>query len=170
MPKKALQAAQVSDTESVESIEALPTGDHLALRLWLRLLGCHNLMEGQLRTKLREDFDTTLPRFDLMSQLYRYPEGLRMRAVSQLLMVTGGNVTGLTDNLVKEGLVERREDPTDRRAYFIALTPEGRTQFAKMAVAHEQWVMSLLSFLDESEQQQLSGLLGKLKSRLADAR
>jgi len=105
-----------------------------------------------------------------MSQLYRYPDGLRMRAVSQLLMVTGGNVTGLTDNLVKEGLVERREDPTDRRAYFIALTPQGRTQFAKMAVAHEQWVMSLLSFLDESEQQQLSNLLGKLKGRLAEAR
>jgi DNA-binding MarR family transcriptional regulator len=170
MSKKALKSAPAPENESDESIEALPTGDHLALRLWLRLLACHNLMEGQLRTKLRDDFETTLPRFDLMSQLYRYPEGLRMRAVSQLLMVTGGNVTGLTDNLVKEGLVERREDPTDRRAYFIALTPEGRTQFAKMAVAHEQWVMSLLSFLDESEQQQLSSLLGKLKGRLAEAR
>ncbi|HJV27894.1 MAG TPA: MarR family transcriptional regulator [Aromatoleum sp.] len=170
MSKKALQVAQVSETESSESIEALPTGDHLALRLWLRLLACHNLMEGELRTRLRDDFETTLPRFDLMSQLYRYPEGLRMRAVSQLLMVTGGNVTGLTDNLVKEGLVERREDPTDRRAYFIALTPAGRAQFAKMAVAHEQWVMSLFSAMDETDQQQLCKLLGKLKSRLVEAR
>lgn len=167
MPKKALTAAQTSD---VESVEPLPAGDHMALRLWLRLLGCHNLMEGILRTRLRDIFDTTLPRFDLMSQLYRYPEGLKMRDVSRLLMVTGGNVTGLTDRLVEDGLVMRRDDPNDRRAYFISLTPKGKAMFAKMAAQHEEWVISLMSPLDESEQRQLSKLLDKLKIRLADAR
>lgn len=167
MPKKALTAARASD---VKAVEALPAGDHMALRLWLRLLGCHNQMEGTLCTRLRDSFDTTLPRFDLVSQLYRYPEGLKMRDVSRLLMVTGGNVTGLTDRLVEDGLVMRRDDPNDRRAYFISLTPKGKAMFAKMAAQHEEWVSSLLSILDESEQRQLAKLLDKLKNRLADAR
>jgi len=166
MPKRTQTAAQFSDAEPVE---ALGTADHLALRLWLRMLGCHNLMEGILRTRLRDVFEITLPRFDLMSQLDRHPEGLKMRDVSRLLMVTGGNVTGLTDRLVEEGLVVRRDDPNDRRAYFISLTPKGKALFADMAARHEEWVTSLLSPLDDAEQQQLCNLLAKLKSRLADA-
>jgi DNA-binding MarR family transcriptional regulator len=167
MPKRDQAAKQVTETESGES---LPGGDRAALRLWLRLLACHNLIESTLRTRLRDVFDTTLARFDLMSQLYRYPEGLRMREMSRLLMVTGGNVTGLTDRLVEEGLIERRDDPKDRRAYFICLTPKGREQFAAMAAQHEEWVTSLLSPMSETEQRQLFQLLGKMKSLLAAGR
>ncbi|WP_051083719.1 MarR family winged helix-turn-helix transcriptional regulator [Thiomonas sp. FB-6] len=143
--------------------------DHVALRLWLRLLACHNLLESELRTRMREVFDTSLARFDLMSQLYRYPDGLRMREVSKLLMVTGGNVTGLADRLVAEGLVERRDDPTDRRAYHLCLTRQGRTQFARMAAQHEQWVVSLLAPLGEQNLSELHELLGGLKNQLAPA-
>ena len=145
---------------------ALPA-DHAALRLWLRLLACHNLLEAELRGRMREQFGTSLARFDLMSQLYRHADGLRMREVSRLLMVTGGNVTGLADRLVAEGLVERRDDPADRRAYFLCLTPRGRAQFAAMAAQHEQWVASLLAPLGEQRLGALSELLGELKSRLA---
>ena len=144
----------------------LPTGDHVALRLWLRLLTCHNLVETQLRHNLRNGFDTTLARFDLMAQLDRHPDGLRMREVSRLLMVTGGNVTGLTDRLVDEGLIVRRDDPSDRRAYFISLTPKGKAQFAEMAAQHEQWIVSLFSSLGEAELHTLSDLLGKMKNLL----
>lgn len=147
--------------------DAAPPGSHVALRLWLRLLACHNLLEAGLRTRMREVFDTSLARFDLMSQLYRYPDGLRMREVSKLLMVTGGNVTGLADRLVAEGLVERRDDPTDRRAYHLCLTRQGRAQFAKMAAQHEQWVVSLLEPLGEPQMHELHELLGRLKSQLA---
>ncbi|MBU6439363.1 MAG: MarR family transcriptional regulator [Betaproteobacteria bacterium] len=142
------------------------TADHAALRLWLRLLACHNLLEAELRGRMRDQFGTTLARFDLMSQLYRYPDGLRMREVSRLLMVSGGNVTGLADRLVAEGLVERRDDPGDRRAYFLCLTPQGRGQFAAMAAQHEQWVAELLAPLGEQRLGALSELLGELKSRL----
>lgn len=141
---------------------------HAALRVWLRLLACHNLVEGRLRNQLRVGFGTTLPRFDLLAQLDRHPDGVKMRELSRLLMVTGGNVTGLTDRLVEEGLIERRDDPRDRRAYYVALTPKGKDAFKEMAVQHEQWVVSLFEQLDEQELQQLSTLLGKLKRQLAD--
>ncbi len=162
MPRKP-SLASPADTEPAQPAQGT---DHLALRLWLRLLACHNLMEEQLRSRMRQSFGTSLARFDLMAQLYRYPEGLRMREVSRLLMVTGGNVTGLADRLVAEGLVERRDDPLDRRAYRLCLTPRGRDQFADMAAQHEQWVVSLLAPLGERELKELGELLGRLKNQL----
>lgn len=140
--------------------------DHEALRLWLRILACTNIIESDLRTRLRNGFDCTLPRFDLMAQLDRHPKGLMMRELSKRLMVTGGNVTGLTDKLVKEGLVERRGDPSDRRVYTVLLTAAGKRQFKKMACLHEQWVVELFSGIDQNEKAQLLEMLGKLKSHL----
>ena len=140
--------------------------DHQALRLWLRLLACTNHIEAPLRKRLREQFEGSLPRFDLMAQLDRQPEGMKMRELSHRLMVTGGNVTGLTDRLVAEGLVARHEDPSDRRACTVQLTPEGAHQFRTMARAHEAWVVDLFSGLSAAQQTQLFDLLGQLKQSL----
>lgn len=140
--------------------------DHGAVRLWLRLLGCHNHIEEVLRKNLRSRFGTTLARFDLMAQLERHPEGLRMQDLSRQLMVTGGNVTGLTDRLVEEGLIERRADPSDRRAFIVNLTPVGRRQFAAMATQHEAWVVELFEGFDREELNRLSEALSRLKHKL----
>ncbi|HZF79364.1 MAG TPA: MarR family transcriptional regulator, partial [Rubrivivax sp.] len=121
--------------------------DHMALRLWLRLLTCTHLVEAPLRSRLRRQFNGSLPRFDLMAQLDRHPAGLKMRELSRRLMVTGGNVTGLTDRLVAEGLVEKRGDLADGRATTVQLTAEGRRQFEAMAREHEGWVIELLGGL-----------------------
>ena len=137
--------------------------DHMALRLWLRLLTCTNLVEAPLRTRLRQQFNGSLPRFDLMAQLDRHPGGLKMRELSRRLMVTGGNVTGLTDRLVAEGLVEKRDDLADGRATTVQLTVEGRRQFRAMARQHEGWVIELLGGLTAAQQAQLFDLLGQLK-------
>ena len=134
-----------------------------ALRLWLRLLTCTQLIEKRIRSGLRERFDTTLPRFDLMAQLERHPDGLKMKELSQRLMVTGGNVTGITDQLVREGLVERIVETADRRIFRVRLTPAGRHAFAQMAQVHEQWIVDALSVLSERELAQLHRLLGKVK-------
>lgn len=142
--------------------------DHEALRLWLRLLTCTNLIETAIRADLRRDFDVTLPRFDLMAQLYRHPAGLKMGELSQRLMVTGGNVTGIADQLAKEGLVTREPDPADRRAWRISLTAAGRKAFAQMAALHEQWVIDLMRGLSDSERIQLHALLGRLKSTITE--
>lgn len=157
-------AAPGVDTET----RATPD-DHLALRLWLRLLACTNRIETPLRTRLRTQFDVSLPRFDLMAQLDRHPGGLKMRELSRRLMVTGGNITGLTDKLVAEGLVERCEDPADRRSTSVRLTPEGQREFKAMARAHEAWVVELFGTLDGAQQAQLYELLGILKRQLPAA-
>ncbi len=144
--------------------------DHQSLRLWLRLLTCTNLIEGVIRNHLRLEFDTTLPRFDLMAQLERHPEGLKMGELSKRMMVTGGNVTGITDQLVDEGMVVREDNPHDRRAYNVRLTDKGRSVFDGMAREHERWVMSFFEGLDEAEKQQLHALLARLKQHVARLR
>jgi DNA-binding MarR family transcriptional regulator len=134
-----------------------------ALRLWLRLLTCTQLVEKQVRTQLRERFDTTLPRFDLMAQLERAPDGLKMNELSRRMMVTGGNVTGITDQLVAEALVERIDVEGDRRAYRVRLTAKGRKQFHDMARQHESWIVEAFSGLSDKEVATLHRLLGKVK-------
>jgi DNA-binding MarR family transcriptional regulator len=134
-----------------------------ALRLWLRLLTCTQLIEKQVRTELRERFDTTLPRFDLMSQLERNPDGLKMNELSRRMMVTGGNITGITDQLVTEGLVERLEVAGDRRAFRVRLTALGRKSFEDMARQHDGWIVDAFSGLSVREIDALHKLLGKVK-------
>ena len=134
-----------------------------ALRLWLRLMTCTQLIETRIRGELREGFAMTLPRFDLMAQLERAPDGLKMNELSRRMMVTGGNVTGITDQLVQENLVERVQVPGDRRAYCVRMTSKGRTEFADMAHAHEDWVVEAFEALSEREQETLHRLLGKVK-------
>ena len=138
-------------------------GDHSALRIWLRLLTCTQLIERRVRSGLREEFATTLPRFDLMAQLERHREGLKMNELSRLLMVTGGNITAIVDQLEKEGQVERLDDSADRRAFRIRLTRSGEKSFTEMARAHEQWVVELLGGLSHKEHDELLKLLAKLK-------
>ena len=133
------------------------------------MLACTNLIEAHVRSKLRVNFQTTLPRFDLMSQLERNPDGLKMGELSRRMMVTGGNVTGITDQLVSEGLVVREDNPQDPRAYIVKLTKEGRRAFRQMAEAHEGWIVELFAQLGEREKQQLYALLAQLKQHVAAA-
>jgi DNA-binding MarR family transcriptional regulator len=140
---------------------------HEALRLWLRLLTCTQLIEAQVRSGLRSRFATTLPRFDLMAQLERSRDGMKMGELSRRMMVTGGNVTGITDQLEAEGLVERCHVPGDRRAALVRLTAKGRLAFDRMADAHEEWIVAMLSGLRAVERRQLHALLGKIKEGVA---
>jgi DNA-binding MarR family transcriptional regulator len=149
----------VTDRETIARAD-----DHRALRIWLRLLTCTQLVEREVRSKLRERFNTTLPRFDLMAQLERHPGGLKMNALSRLLMVTGGNITAIVDQLEGEGLVERLDDSADRRAFRIRLTRAGARTFAEMAREHEAWVVDLFAGLSRKEHDELLRLLAKLKT------
>ncbi len=121
------------------------------LRLWLRLLRVTRSVEGELRERLRTEFDGTLPRFDVLAALQRRPDGMTMTELSRFLMVSNGNVTGIIDRLVQEGLVVRVPVENDRRATFVRLTPKGDKAFAEMAEAHEGWVDDLLSGIPADE-------------------
>jgi DNA-binding MarR family transcriptional regulator len=140
--------------------------DHLSIRLWLRMLACTNLVEGRVSGNLREAFDTTLPRFDFLSQLERSPHGLRMTEISQRMMVTGGNITRIADQLLAERLITRTTAPDDRRASIVQLTAAGRRAFGEMARRHEAWIVEMFAGLRETERTQLYALLAKLKRHL----
>jgi DNA-binding MarR family transcriptional regulator len=154
--------------EPIDLESRVGDGDHLSLRVWLRLLACTNLITGRARSKLRGAFDTTMPRFDLMAQLDRCPQGLKMNELSRRMMVTGGNVTRLVDQLSEEGLVARETAPQDRRVFTIRLTPAGRRAFAAMAQHHESWVVEMFGALSRKERLQLFALLAKLKAHVTE--
>jgi len=150
--------------------ETRATGDHhVALRLWLRLLATTNVVEARVRRLLQDRFGTTLPRFDLMAQLERAPDGLKMGELASRMMVTGGNVTGITDLLERDGLVSRIGDPDDRRALRVRLTAAGRRSFRAMAEAHERWIIEAFAVLDREDLARLADLLGRLKAHVRRA-
>ena len=138
--------------------------DHEAeLRLWLRLLTCTTLIEGEVRGRLREKFDVTLPRFDLMAQLDKVADGMTLSDLSKRMMVSNGNVTGLVERLVESGHVDRRTSETDRRVQFIRLTKLGRAEFRKMAGEHEKWIADVFADLSPKDIRELMRLLAKAK-------
>ncbi|WP_018689009.1 MarR family transcriptional regulator [Ahrensia kielensis] len=134
---------------SAETAYAMST--KTKLRLWLRLLKVTRSVENDIREKLRVEFDSTLPRFDVLAALYQFPKGLRMSELSGLLKVSNGNVTGIVDRLVKDGLIIRTPVPGDRRALRVRLTKRGEEEFALQAAAHEQWIDDLLSDVSMNE-------------------
>src|SRR3954464_9367510 len=149
-----------SETKAVETPE-----DHgEELRLWLRLLTCTNLIESEVRSRLRARFDVTLPRFDLMAQLDKMPDGMTLSDVSKRMMVSNGNVTGLVERLVESGPLDRRTSEQDRRVQLIRLTRLGRAEFRKMAAEHETWIAGMFSELGEKDVRELMRLLAKTKA------
>jgi DNA-binding MarR family transcriptional regulator len=161
------EIAPLLGDQSIGLEARMSSDDHHSLRLWLRLLACSTDIETEIRKRLRAQFGMTLARFDYLAQLHRHPDGLRMSALSRYLMVTGGNVTGLTDELEKDGLVQRDDEPGDRRSYRVGLTHKGRKVFEGIASEHERWVIGLLGGIGDDERHQLYHLLGKLRVQLS---
>ncbi|MGO9702025.1 MAG: MarR family winged helix-turn-helix transcriptional regulator [Xanthobacteraceae bacterium] len=140
--------------------------DHGDLRLWLRMMAVHKLVTNEARRRLRASFNMSLSRFDLMAQLDANSTGLRMGEISNRLMVTTGNITGLTDELEAEGLVERSADPRSRRALRVRLTPKGRRAFRAAAKANENWITEFFSVLSAKDKKAIFEILGAQKAFL----
>ncbi|MBK5912552.1 MarR family transcriptional regulator [Rhodothalassium salexigens] len=151
-----------NEAEMQEKLGGAPQSKQ-ALRLWLRLLTCTTLIENRIRNQLRAEFDTTLPRFDVLAALDRYPDGLTMGELSRCLMVSNGNVTGVVNRLVTDGLVSRTASPADRRTHFVRLTDKGQEDFKRMAEVHHGWVESMFSGIDAADADQLYNELEQLK-------
>jgi DNA-binding MarR family transcriptional regulator len=152
----------VIDAETV--VSERPRDHKAELRLWLRLLTCTTLVEDEIRSRLRQSFDVTLPRFDLMAQLHKAPDGMTLSQLSSRMMVSNGNLTALVERLAETGQIERRVSVNDRRVVHVILTAKGDAAFAAMAREHEDWIADFFAGLDREEMDQLMALLGKLKS------
>lgn len=134
------------------------------LRLWIRLLRTSRIIEGELRERLKSEFGSTLPRFDVMSALNRQPDGMLMSDLSRFLLVSNGNVTGIVDRLVSDGFVQRSTRDGDRRTSIVRLTEAGAQRFAAMAVEHERWIDELLGDVSEDDARRLSSMLKAFRS------
>ncbi|MCO6391703.1 MarR family transcriptional regulator [Aliihoeflea aestuarii] len=139
------------------------------LRLWIRLLRASRLIENELRERLKRDYETTLPRFDVMAALYRQPDGMAMSDLSRFLLVSNGNVTGIVERLVKDGFVSRAAREGDRRAFIVKLTPIGETRFTEMAAAHENWIEEFLGDVADGDAVRLSATLKAFRSNWEEA-
>lgn len=142
-------------------------GDTMNLRLWLRLLSCTMVIEKRLKRRLAEQFDATLPRFDVLAALDRHPLGMTMGALSSSLLVSNGNVTALVRLLVRDGYVEISPSSTDRRVSMVHLTLSGAVHFETLAAAHHEWVDAMMSNLSREQREQLFDLLSALKLSIA---
>ncbi len=139
----------------------------MALRIWLRILTSSQLIEKEVRGRFRTEFDTTLPRFDVMAALAREPQGQTMGDISRWLLVSSGNITGIISRLQADGLVIRTRDAGDHRAYRVKLSQKGLEEFERLSSAHEKWVKKMLKGMKKKELVVLDELLKKVKQSLA---
>lgn len=154
-------------TQAAKHIAAEPA-KNTRLRLWLKLLKLSREIEGEIRENFRVELGTTLPRFDVMAALYRFPKGLRMNELSAVLKVSNGNVTGIVDRLVNDSLVVRIAVPGDRRSLCVKLTPTGKKVFLEQAVQHEAWVDDLLGSVTVEDAELMIELTEKVLSKNTD--
>jgi DNA-binding MarR family transcriptional regulator len=154
-----------SDAADMEIlVQGTRKGQKTQLRLWLRMLSITKMVSQEIRRRLRTEFDATLPQFDLLAQLYREPNGLRLGVISRRTMVTNGNVTGLADRLEADGLIQREALDADRRVTVAKLTKKGRDAFALMAKTHEGWLRELMADVDEATLHEALDLLAQVKA------
>ncbi len=136
----------------------------LALSVWVRLLKTHGLVLRELRRRARERL--TLPQFDVLVQLHRRPHGMTPGGLTRELLVTAGNVTGIVERLARQGLVERRPVPEDRRTVRVRLTPRGRRLMVRAIPRHRREVASVLRRVGPAELSRLRDLLGGVNRAL----
>ncbi len=139
----------------------------MSVRLWLRMLSCTMVVEKRLRRRFIEQFDTTLPRFDVLAALDRRHDGMTMGDLSQMLLVSNGNVTAIVRQLQGDGLVDVEAAEHDRRSLIVTVTKKGRASFADMAAAHHNWIGTMLAGVPEDIQEELFTLLAKVKTSIA---
>jgi DNA-binding MarR family transcriptional regulator len=135
------------------------------LKMWIRLLGVTRAAESHLREHLRVRHATTLPRFDVMAALWRRRDGVTMSELSRMLLVSNGNATTVVDRLEADGFVRRSPSETDRRTVFVALTPEGLTEFEGLAAGHEAEVSKLFSGVSEADLEAMTEILKRMGAR-----
>lgn len=164
------QPAASGGAPARKAVATEPTHSKASLRLWLRLLGCARDIEKILQNRLAAQFESTLPRFDVLSALDRHPDGLSMGALAAWLKVSNGNTTGIVRRLEEEGFVIRTSPDHDKRTAFVRLSPAGKAAFQAMAQAHETWLDGLLEALSDAELDALIRQLGGLKAAIARQR
>lgn len=158
-------AATRQTTENAPAWVA-PPHQKVDLQLWVRLLACAHAAEQRVRNRIKDSFGINQTQFNLLSQLDRAPDGIRMGEVARRTIVTGSNVTVVVDDLQRRGLVTRQVAEGDRRATVIKLTGKGRAAFAQMAPVHAVWIEEIFAEMPDADKRGLVRQLDELKAAM----
>ncbi len=161
-----ISTAKRRKVETTTSPWTAPAHQRADLQLWVRLLACAHGAEQRVKNRIKENFGLNQTQFNLLSQLDRAPDGIRMGEIARRTVVTGSNVTAVVDDLQQRGLVTREVAKGDRRATVIRLTPAGRSLFAEIAPVHAGWIEEIFAGLAETEKRDLVQRLDGLKTAM----
>lgn len=135
-------------------------GRDLALKLWIVLSRAFSAVQEHAERDVARH-GLTLAEFAILEVLH-HKGPLMLGEVQRLILVSSGGVTYLVDRLVERGLVERRENPDDRRARFAVLTPEGEELIGRIFPLHAESIRRAMGGLDTEQQRQAVALLRSL--------
>ncbi|HJP40037.1 MAG: MarR family transcriptional regulator [Gammaproteobacteria bacterium] len=137
------------------AVDALPPAQH-RMRVWLALLGCFTSVERSLRRRFNHVFNSSLPRYDVLTALVQFPDGLTMGQLASKLMVSKGNVTGVVRRLRQDQCVRQARSRKDRRVQVVTLTVKGRTLWEQMHAEYRLVIEELLTRLSKTESKSLT--------------
>jgi DNA-binding MarR family transcriptional regulator len=143
-----------------ESLEKKP-----AVGLWVRLAKCYALVLREVRDAPGNSA-LTLAQFDVLAQLLRHPEGMTPGDLSEALLVTAGNITGLVDRLEAQDLVTKRTAKDDARVRIVRLTARGKRLAVREVARHERLLSRVFSDLRVDEQLEISETLDRMRVAL----
>ena len=141
------------------------------LRTWRTFLRAHAQITGKLETELVAAQDLALPSYEVLLHLVEAPgHRLRMTELADRVLLSRSGLTRLVDRLVREGLVERQQCPSDARGTHAVLTGLGLDKLRAASPVHLQGVVDhVTSRLSPEEVELLGDLLGKLLDGPADS-
>jgi len=141
--------------------------DRSGLHLWLILWKAWNAVQACATTDIHHQ-GLTLTDFGILEVLlHKGPSPVN--EIGGRVMLTSGSMTVAVDRLERRGLVERRNQPTDRRTRMVHLTAEGEKLIGEAFTRHQAAMNDLGEVLTENERAQVIRLLKKF-GKAADAR
>jgi MarR family transcriptional regulator, 2-MHQ and catechol-resistance regulon repressor len=128
-----------------------------ALGMWVKLARAFATMSRLTGEDIRR-YGLTQAQFGVLETL-GHKGRMTLGDLAHKSLSTGGNITVVVNNLVRDGLVRRTVSPLDRRVVYVALTPRGSRLFRRIFPQHAEAVARIAAVLPPADQERLGELL-----------
>lgn len=139
-------------------LESLPADAH-HLQAWLELLRCFSSIERVLMQYIAQEYNSSLPRYDVLTALALNQSALTMGDLAAMLQVSKGNITGVVSRLKHDGLVKKVTSKQDRRVQSVTISPAGRKLWVAMHADYDRIISTLLSERSEAQVKDLTRMM-----------
>ncbi len=119
-----------------------------------------------INNKIGKDFrekGITVSQFSVLDVLYTKGE-MRVCELIEKALSTSGNITVVIKNMEQKGWLYKKSCPTDKRAFLVGLTDEGKKLFETLLPEHRNEIKNTYSILSSEEKQELIKILRKFKN------